>query len=250
MRLKRHAKLVLAAAVLVVVTAPTPEVLAQDSWQWSPYMWATDINEDLILDGEVVGGDDTDFSDLVDKIDSSIQLHFEGTRERWGLFADVSYVDLSDSEVGEMGLVRFDVEIEETVWEAGAIFRPGGRSGTVDLLFGARNLAINEIYRLQFVDIGGREAQIDENYLDALVGVRWHIPLAERWIISLRGDVSAGGTDYMWTAQGLLGWRFGKHRNSAVFLGYRYRRMKYSKADVLEDEKVLFGPGLGIKIGF
>ncbi len=69
-------------------------------------------------------------------------------------------------------------------------------------------------------------------------------------MISLRGDVSLGGTDFMWTAQGLVGWRFGAKRNSPVFLGYRYRDMKYSKADVFEVKKTLSGLGLGVKIGF
>ncbi len=91
---------------------------------------------------------------------------------------------------------------------------------------------------------------IDESYLDALIGARYHIPLSERWVISLRGDVSLGGTDFMWTAQGLVGWRFGAKRNSAIFVGYRYRDMKYSKADVFEVKKTLSGLGLGVKIGF
>ncbi len=252
MRLTRHAKLVLAAAVLVVVTVPAPDARAQDGWQWSitPYMWASDISEDLLVDGQVVGGDDTEFKDLVDKIDSSLQLHFEGLGDRWGLFADIAYVDVKDSETGEMGLVRLDAEVEETVLEAGVIFRPGGRSGPVDLLFGARNLSVNEIYRLQLGEVGTREARIDESYLDVLVGARWHIPLSDRWVISLRGDVSTGGTDLMWTAQGLLGWRFGKQRNSAVFLGYRYREAEYTKADVIDVQKTLAGPGLGVRIGF
>ena len=84
--------------VLALAASATAAAAAEDEprWEWSitPYVWATDIGEDLKLDGDVVGGDDTAFSDLVDKIESSLQLHFEGVRDRWGLFQDVSYVEV------------------------------------------------------------------------------------------------------------------------------------------------------------
>jgi hypothetical protein len=252
MRSAARFQLVSVFIMIAVLVGAAPGAQAGDTWDWSitPYMWATDISEDLILDGAVVGGGDTEFSDLVDKIDTSLQLHFEGTRERWGLFADVNYVELSDSATGEMGLGRLDVDIEETVLEAGAIYRPGGRSGKLDLLFGVRVLAVDEDYRLQVGELPPVGAAIDEDYLDALIGARYQIPLSERWVISLRGDVSTGGTDHTWTAQGMVGWRFGAKRNSAIFAGYRYRGMKYTKADVLEDQKTLSGFGLGVRFGF
>jgi hypothetical protein len=244
----------LAGVVIVtaIVVFAAADARAGDTWQWSitPYIWATDISEDLLLRGTVVGGGDTDFDDLVDLIEASLQLHFEGTREHWGLFADVSHVELSDSETGEMGFSRLDVDIEDTVVEAGAIYRPGGRSGRLDLLVGTRYLAVVEDYRFQIADLPPYGASIDEDYLDFLMGARYHIPLSDRWMISLRGDVSTGGTDYTWTAQGMLGWRFGARRNSAVFVGYRYRDMKYTKADVLEVQKALSGLGLGVRLGF
>jgi len=247
-----RAYLVSLLVVAVLLLTGTQGAHAGERWQWSitPYMWATDISEDLILDGAVVGGGDTEFNDLVDLVDTSLQLHFEGTGDRWVLFADINYVELSDSKTGEAGLGRFDVDIEEAVFEAGAVYRPGGRSGRLDLLFGARVLAIDEDYTLQIGDLPPVGTSIDETYVDALVGARYHIPLSDRWIISLRGDVSAGGTDYMWTAQGMLGWRFGAKRNSGIFVGYRYRDMEYSKADVVEVKKTLSGVGLAVRFGF
>jgi len=238
------------AAILIVTSGATAR--AADGWQWSiaPYIWASDISETLLLNDEIVGGGDTEFKDLVELVDTSLQLHFEGVRDRWGLFADLTYIDLSDSETGELEILRFDVEITEALLEAGAIYRPSGRSGKLDLLFGARYLSVDEKYRLQLGGLDPFEAAVDEGYLDALVGARYRIPLSQRWMISLRGDVSLGGTDHMWTAQGLVGWLFGAKRNSAVFLGYQYRDMKYVKADVIEVEKNLSGFGLGVKIGF
>ena len=90
-------------SVIVIVAALllTSPARAADDWNWSitPYIWASDISETLILDDEVVGGGDTEFKDIAELADTSLQLHFEGIRDRWGLFADLIYADLSDSEM-------------------------------------------------------------------------------------------------------------------------------------------------------
>lgn len=232
--------------------AEAPGKAPDRAWLWSitPYFWATDINETVTLDDRVVSGGQTEFRDLVGLIDASAQLHFEGLRDRWGMFADVAYVSLSDTQTGDRELLRFDFELKETVAEVGAIYRPGGRDGAFDLLVGGRLLSFDETYRFSLGAIGSREASVDEDFLDALVALRYAIRLSDRWVITLRGDASFGGTDGIWTGQALLGWRFGKYRNSAVFLGYRYRDMKYGKAEVLDVHKTLSGVGFGVRLGF
>jgi hypothetical protein len=237
---------------MLVGSAAVAESQQDDSWWWSitPYIWASDISEDLLVKDRITGGGDTEFRDLLDIADTTLQLHFEGQRDRWGLFGDLTYIELSDSQSGELGVLQFDVEIKEVLLEAGAIYRPGGRTGKLDLLFGARYLSVDEKYSLQLGESDPIGPVVDEGYLDALVGVRYNIPLGQRWLCSLKGDVSAGGTDYMWTAQGVVGWLFGAKRNSGVFLGYRYRDMKYTKTDVVEVKKTLSGPILGLRFGF
>jgi len=240
---------VIAAAGLVLGLAAG----GADATEWSitPYMWATDVSETLLLDGSEVGGDDTEFDDLVDKLDTSLQLHLEGVGERWGVFGDITYIELEDSAEGGLGFGRLDVEIEEMLVEAGLIWRGAGGPNGVELLLGARYLAVDERYRLEIGALPNPyQRRVDESYLDALVGARYTASLSPRWMLSLRGDVSAGGTDLVWTAQGMVGWRFGSARQHAVLAGYRYRDMEYGKADVLDVEKTLSGFALGLKIGF
>jgi hypothetical protein len=113
-----------------------------------------------------------------------------------------------------------------------------------------RALAIDEDYTFTVAALEPRTRSIDETYYDALVGVRFHVPLSARWVISLRGDGSAGDTDFIWTAQALVGWRFGSRRGSAILLGYRHRELEYGKADALDVDKTLSGFAFGVKIGF
>jgi hypothetical protein len=244
--------LILIGAVGLILGASAGGAGAAEGWRWSltPYMWATDISETLLLDGDEVGGDDTEFADLVDVLDTSLQLRFEGAGERWGVFGDVTYIELTDSAEGELGLTRFDVEIEELLLEGGLIWRPGGGADGLDVLIGARYLGVDEFYRLEIGAVPEPvQRRLDEGYLDALVGLRYQVPLSPRWVLSLKGDVSAGGTDLTWTAQGLVGWRFGAHRNSAVLAGYRYRELEYGKANTLDVEKALSGFIFGVRIG-
>ena len=74
--------------------------------------------------------------------------------------------------------------------------------------------------------------------------------MSELWTLSDQHKSTTVNVAPKWTVQGLVDWVFGAKRNSAIFVGYQYRDMKYTKADVIEVEKTLSGPGLGVKIGF
>ena len=54
----------------------------------------------LFLDGSVIGGSDTEFSDLVGITDTSLTLRVEAHKGQWGWFGDISYAELSDQEQG------------------------------------------------------------------------------------------------------------------------------------------------------
>jgi len=240
---------VIILAVLAFAAAALP-ACAEEGWQWgiTPYIWASAISEDLTVRGTSIGGNDTSFSDLVDLVDTSFQIHFEGVRGRWGMYADLTYIKLSDEETGE--ILHTDAEIEELLFEAGALYRPGGSDGPFSLLFGLRLLAADETYLLTLGDLGPFELANDEEYLDAMIGLRYRWTFGDRWLASLHGDVSFGDTDLFWTAQALGGWRWGARRQHAILFGYRYRQLEYEKAGVFEVDKTLSGPIVGALFGF
>ncbi len=78
----------------------------------------------------------------------------------------------------------------------------------------------------------------------------WPTPIGERWLFILNGDMSAGGSDLIWTAQALGGWRFGSRKQSSLLLGYRHRALDYSKADKIDVKRTFTGPIMGLQIGF
>lgn len=247
-----HAHGVLSLGVVALLLAAPTAAGADDGWRWdiTPYMWFSDIGETLVVNDFETEGSVTEFDELVDLVDTSLQLRFEGAKDRWGMFADLTYIELSDSDTGEYGLLTTDVEIDETLLDLGAIYRPGGEDGRLELLFGARMYSVDESYAITAGERDPRVTEINEDYLDLLLAARYTLPLAERWALAFTGDLSLGDTDLVWTAQAAVGWSFGSSNQHAVVLGYRYREMDYEKADVVEVDKTISGAGLGVTFGF
>ena len=85
--------LILALALLAIPMSATAS-----GWDWSltPYGWAADVslgakvNDREIIDSEI------DFKDLLDDTDFFLMLHFEGKREKAGLYPDLIVMDLGD----------------------------------------------------------------------------------------------------------------------------------------------------------
>ena len=177
---------------------------AQDRWEWhiAPYIWLTDIKENLFLDGSVIGGSDTEFSDLADITDTSLPLRVEAHKGEWGWFGDISYAEFSDQDQGLIATV--DVDIEDQVLDFGGMYRPAGFENNLDLLFGIRYLSVEEQYLFTFPGSNTLAITVDEDYTDFLAGARFRVPLTERCLLAFSGDVSFLDSEGTYTAQGLV----------------------------------------------
>ncbi len=83
------------------------------------------------------------------------------------------------------------------------------------------------------------------------MGVEYRADLGSRWLLSLRGDVSAGGSDFSWYANAAVGYRLGK--STAVAVAYRILSVDYESGTGLERRKydvVTNGFALGLAFGF
>ena len=237
------------ALALLATLAGAGEAVADDGWEWgiTPYAWLSDISEDLLVDGSVVGGNDLSFSDVLDTLEGSLMLHVEGMGERWGVFGEIFYVDIRDEEVHEPLII--DAQVEETTLELGVVWRAfSSDDRAFDVLLGARQFQVDERYTFTQGDDEPVDARVDEDFLDALVGARYVRLFGDRWLVSASGDFSFGDSDLFWTAELLGGWRYGNRKEHVVLFGYRHREMEYTK-DAFEVERTLSGAILGLRIG-
>jgi hypothetical protein len=107
--------------------------------------------------------------------------------------------------------------------------------------------------RLQNVNLGlGRHFDDSQTWVDPVVGTRFAVDLAERWIVVGEADVGGvvAGSDLSWNAQGYLGYRTSVLGQPMTFaIGYRALYVDYDHND-FKWEVTQQGPILGAALQF
>ncbi len=66
---------------------------------------------------------DTSFGDILEKLDGAFQIHIEGQGDRFGAFADFTYVGLSDSN--ELPALAYRIRSRHRLFEIAGVWSPG-----------------------------------------------------------------------------------------------------------------------------
>lgn len=213
------------AAAFVLAAMPTA---AEDGWRWvaAPYLWGASVKTDLNEDAPPIGNE-SQFGDIISKIDMAFQFHLEGQGDRIGVFADTTYLSLSDSNT-RTGYSS-DASLQTTLVEAGGVWNihPERFDGW-DILFGARYIKadfdadlVPTVNLLPAVNL-----RLEETYTDALLGVRHTAQLSEQWQLISRLDAAWGQSEGAVNASLMAGYRFEK---GSLLFGYRYLDMELSE---------------------
>jgi hypothetical protein len=222
----RNQKLLLASAVSLLVASAFPASARADGWEWrlTPYLWLPSIKADLETprgNDEPSGGNEF-FPDVLDEFKGAFLGHVEGQGERFGMFADITWMSLGSSE--EFPIANTESDLDATIFELAGVWSPGeGAYRGFDLLAGLRYVDIgydveidptNPAFQTRSVDSGG-------TFSDFMVGARWtgYFGENEKWGLQLRGDGSWGETEGTWSASALMSYKAGP---GAWVFGYKY----------------------------
>jgi len=230
-------------AVLILMLAGSFSVAeaqsGSDEWQFqiAPlYLWAVDIDGTMTVGDRFDQDFGVDFADAFDNLDLAFTVHFEASKGRWGVLADVSYLDLSGSQdIGTPGGTA-DINIENLILEGA-----GGYSFAENwwVIAGVRYFSVDSDIGFQ-LDIAP-EIEVSESWADLFAGLLWRPKLGERWTFSGRFDIGAGGSDVVWNAAALIDFQIGKW--AAIFAGYRYLDYDYKNIDTgIKIDMSLGGP--------
>jgi len=268
--------MLLVFAVFILLAAFASPVVAEEKpaesgWEFTvaPYLWAISMDGSVTVRG-LEADVDASFNDIWDELNFAFMLAYEARKGHWGLWGNTIYSNLGDSDVnGPAGLGEIDPSVTAFWQELGGFYRLGTwdladssdkktPSVTVDTFLGARYTYLDTKIDFEGVFSGfANNIDEDKSWFEPLLGVRTIWDLNERWVLTMAGDIGgvAFGSDFAWSASGLIGYQFslfGKD-NARVFAGYRALSQDYTDGsgnDKFEWDVTLHGPILGMGIRF
>lgn len=249
----------LACCALLLSAAPAA---ASDEWEWSitPYLWGVSLDVDVDVEERQVINADVSFGDLIDKLDFAGQVHFEGQKSQVGFFLDAEFFDFNDDEkhysVASLP-VTAKSDLEQWIVEFGGLWSPGGEVTGFALLGGGRLISIdNEIeYEVGPPVNQPGDTGFNETLYDVMLGARYVHRFSGHWLVSIRGDVATGDTDFTWNALATGGYTFGDSEKYTLLFGYRHMVIDFDDHEgpndsTVEPEMTYSGPLVAFRIGF
>lgn len=248
----RHPKRAAIAALLALfpILSAMANEGASDPLRWSmtPYLWMPKVTVDVALADTNLGGD-ISFADILDTIDAGLMLHTEGGKGQWSVFADLTYVEASDSI--ESTLLRIESSNEQLFLDAALAWHPHGIDSPFNIFGGLRYASLDTRYNFFAVPndnlLTSRRSKAD--YYDALLGLRYRFNLSERWSLDTRGDASFGDSEGTLLARASLAYTVGAKRQNRLLVGYQYKQMEFRENDVTTEIR-LQGPVAGFNFRF
>jgi opacity protein-like surface antigen len=239
-----------ALCATVVVPGRAARAQADDEWHLSltPYGWLAALNGRIGFAGGIA---DVDLSagDVLDHVDLSVSALLEARRSRLLLRLNMTYMSMSDRKAVEEGSESTVIfEHDQTILEPELGYTVYAADwGGIDALGGGR-------YWHPKVDVSadtpGGDVGIasgSRSWFDAIGGVRVRVNPAERWHLSAKGDIGAGGSKLTWQAIGGVGYDLS--HCCSLDAAYRHLDIDYDR-DALVNDSYLSGFALGLGIRF
>lgn len=251
-----------ALTLILIVGAATGRAAAAPAefhWTFTPYAWATDVGVDVELDGRQAVDETIPVSDLMEILDTIVQLRLEGQYGAHGVALDLFDVTMSDEARGlalpqGAGTADLDAEIGMTIADLAAFYDPQGDGRGLVILAGARLISERATVDARFDLAAGPDAderyETDELLVDMLIGLRYSLRLSRHWSTQMQVDASAGQTDLTWSTNPSLAYGFGDSGRFALLAGYRFMQIDFADEDGLDPEMSLSGVLVGLRTRF
>ena len=187
----------------------------------------------------------SDFSDIAKTVDMSVMLMGEARRGPYSLLADLMYID-TDTRNRLGGILANNLEVESKTasgFLGGGYTLLGEENRRLDVAGGVRVWYSSTTLTFHGGLAGGQSGSDSATWADAMVGLRGHYGVNERFWLSSWGMVGAGQSREDWDLAALAGWEFWPGFSAVA--GYRAMGVNY-RHDGFVYDIVQKGPLLGI----
>lgn len=249
--MKVNAPMRLIRSVLLALAVSSPALAADDEWQHTValYMIGASIDGTAGI-GPVTGDVDISFGDILDNLEFGAMGAYRGEKGDFAVIADAIYMDLETDKggLGPFGQTRATVELEQLILELDGSIAVTER---LDAYAGLRYWDVDSTVTV----VGGGplgetiNGSAGEDWIDLLYGLRYALPLGQKWTFVWRGDVAPMGTgsDMSWHTTAYFDWRLGEHAN--VLIGFRWLDVDYDDGEGADRFVMDVGEG-GPTVGF
>lgn len=238
---------------------------AGSKWEFNviPYFWMAGMGGDVTVKGRDASLDSS-FSDILDDLDFGAQVHVNARKGKWGVFFDITYLDLSDSgqviRHPALGAIDGQVDLTEWVIELGGAYQIGKwpldnqRLVSLDVIGGGRYWELEGELTLTVPGLDRSfNRSATKQWIDPFVGLVMQADLGKNFLLTLRGDIGGFGVgaDFTWNAIALLGYRI--TNSVSAWLGYRAINLDYedgSGDDRMAYDITMQGPIIGVSFSF
>ena len=239
---------------------------ATDQWEYGAviYGWLPRIGGTTTFRNGSGSDFDIDVHTILDHLKFTFMGALEARKGAWGAFTDVIYMDVGDNKsqtrnfaIGGLPLpggvtADLNLDLKAVVWTLAGEYRVAtDKTASVDLLAGARNLAIRQTLGWNFsADLGPQNpsrsgsSEINDHKWDAIVGAkgRFYIGDGREWFVPWYVDVGTGQTDLTWQILGGVGYTYKWGEVLAVWRYMDYRFKSGAPIDTLNFN----GPAVGV----
>jgi hypothetical protein len=241
------------AADPVYPGAETVEYQTPSGWTFTiaPYGWIAGLEGDIGVGGHVAHVD-ASFGDILQNFDIAVMVVAEARYERFGVFTDLMYVQLSTSSDTPFGILASsaDFTTKNLTWTAAAEYRLiDAPDGSIDAMAGVRIYSLKN--ELDFNGpglLGGVSFSDTQTWADPIFGLKARYSVTSQVYLTSWALIGGGASsDLVWDVMGAVGYQFTDAFSAVV--GYRAAGVDYENGGFVYDT-VQQGPIIGAVFRF
>ena len=213
------------------------------TFETTPYLWASGLSGTVGVRDQTATID-VGFRTLLENLDGALMVPLEGHSGRWGFGFEYIKLKVSNGSATAGPLFsEAEFEASQRIIEIGPRYRLIDRVPVaLEVLAAARWWSLDNRLILKSDGVPDVSEELDENWVDPVVGARTLVDISGRWLFQTRFDVGGFGvgSEFSWHALGAVAYKFSD--SFTLRAGYRHLDVDFEEDN---DRGFIYDVGTG-----